>query len=201
MKKFCFDLLRKNKSFRPRERGAGGKKGLKNLQTVKTLAGRTQVPSGGGALGVTGGAQGAGKGRKQPLTVTAQFQHSLHSLMDTLNQANPFFIRILLPRGLLSSQTDVREFLLTLNLNRDNYQAGGSKIFLRECEKLKLDYRLHQQIVASIVAIQRWFRALLERRRFLRLRKAVVTLQSYWRMYLGQKCLAQLRQMQSAAVQ
>lgn len=31
--------------------------------------------------------------RKQPLTVTAQFQQSLQSLMVTLNQANPFFIR------------------------------------------------------------------------------------------------------------
>ncbi|XP_075221620.1 unconventional myosin-IXa-like isoform X2 [Lycorma delicatula] len=231
-------IVMKNKSFRPRERG---KKGLKNLQSVKTLAGRTQSH---GQIG---------KARKQPLTVTAQFQQSLHSLMDTLNQANPFFIRciksngqkipntfddetvqrqlrytgmletvrirqagynvrlsyeefiqlyrILLPRGLLSSQNDVREFLLTLNLNRDNYQVGGSKIFLRECEKLKLDYRLHQQIMASIIAIQRWFRAVLERRRFLRLRQAVITLQSYWRMVLAQRMMAQHRQWHAAAIQ
>lgn len=32
--------------------------------------------------------------------------------------------RILLPKGLLSSQADVRDFLSTLNLNRDNYQLG-----------------------------------------------------------------------------
>lgn len=70
-----FGVGRKNKSFRPRERA---KKGLKNLQSVKTLAGRTAAP--------------AGK-RKQPLTVAAQFQHSLAALMETLNQANPFFIR------------------------------------------------------------------------------------------------------------
>ncbi len=30
---------------------------------------------------------------KQPLSVSQQFQQSLHSLMITLNQANPFFIR------------------------------------------------------------------------------------------------------------
>lgn len=71
---------RKNKSFRPRDKG---KKGLKNLQSVKTLAGRTQSYS--TAL--------CNKARKQPLTVSAQFQLSLHSLMETLNQANPFFIR------------------------------------------------------------------------------------------------------------
>lgn len=124
---------------------------------MKTLAGRTQ-------------SYGPGKARKQPMTVSAQFQQSLHSLMDTLNQANPFFIRciksnankvpnefdeetvqrqlrytgmletvrirqagfnvrltyeefiqlyrMLLPKGLLSSQSDIRDFLLTLNLNR-----------------------------------------------------------------------------------
>lgn len=81
--KFCiyFTIIfrRKNKSFRPKDRA---NKGLKNLQSVKTLAGRIQVQ---GSLST--------KARKQPLTVTAQFQISLNSLMDTLNQANPFFIR------------------------------------------------------------------------------------------------------------
>ncbi|XP_015832931.2 unconventional myosin-IXa isoform X2 [Tribolium castaneum] len=225
--------IAKNKSFRPRERS---KKGLKNLQSVKTLAGRT---------GITATNQGQlGKARKQPMTVTAQFQQSLHSLMDTLNQANPFFIRciksnsnkipnqfddetvqrqlrytgmletvrirqagfnvrltydefiqlyrILLPKGLLSSQNDVRHFLATLNLDRDNYQLGGSKVFLRESEKHKLDCKLHQQIMASIITLQRWFRVCLERRRFLRIKSAVITIQSYCRMFLVQKNIKKL---------
>ncbi|XP_048484766.1 unconventional myosin-IXAa isoform X2 [Plutella xylostella] len=211
-------IVMKNKSFRPRERA---KKGLKNLESVKTLAVRTAAP--------------AGK-RKQPLTVAAQFQHSLALLMDTLNQANPFFIRciksnsekvpnvfdeeivqrqlrytgmletvrirqagynvrltyeefiqhyrILLPKGLLSSQQDVRHFLATLNLDRDNYQIGATKIFMRESEQTKLDYRLHQQIMASIITIQRWFRAALERRRFLALRRASQLLQAHCRQWL-----------------
>lgn len=234
---FC----RKNKSFRPRERG---KKGLKNLQTVKTLAGRT---------GITAANQSQlGKARKQPQTVAAQFQQSLHSLMDTLNQANPFFIRciksngnkvpnqfdedtvqrqlrytgmletvrirqagfnvrltydefiqlyrILLPKGLLSSQNDVRHFLATLNLNRDNYQLGCTKIFLRESEKIKLDCKLHQQIMASIVTIQRWFRVCLERRRFLRLKNAVITIQSGWRMFSAQRTVHNMRNRLAATV-
>ncbi|XP_047532848.1 unconventional myosin-IXAa-like isoform X2 [Vanessa atalanta] len=220
-------IVMKNKSFRPRERA---KKGLKNLQSVKTLAGRTAAP--------------AGK-RKQPLTVAAQFQHSLAALMETLNQANPFFIRciksnsdkvpnvfdeetvqrqlrytgmletvrirqagynvrltyeefiqlyrILLPKGLLSSQTDVRHFLATLNLDRDNYQLGATKIFMRESEQTKLEYRLHQQIMASIITIQRWFRAVLERRRFLALRRASVVIQGYCRQWLVQRQEAALR--------
>ncbi|CAG4965641.1 unnamed protein product [Parnassius apollo] len=212
-------IVLKNKSFRPRERA---KKGLKNLQSVKTLAGRTAAP--------------AGK-RKQPLTVAAQFQHSLAALMETLNQANPFFIRciksngdkianvfdedtvqrqlrytgmletvrirqagynvrltyeefiqlyrILLPKGLLSSQSDVRHFLATLNLDRDNYQLGATKIFMRESEQRKLEYRLHQQIMASIITIQRWHRAVLERRRFLALRRAAIIIQGYCRQWLA----------------
>ncbi|XP_046838438.1 unconventional myosin-IXa-like isoform X3 [Vespa crabro] len=230
--------IAKNKSFRPRERG---KKGLKNLQTVKTLAGRTQ------SYGT-----GPGKARKQPMTVSAQFQQSLHSLMDTLNQANPFFIRciksnankvpnefdeetvqrqlrytgmletvrirqagfnvrltydefiqlyrMLLPKGLLSSQSDVRDFLLTLNLNRDNYQLGTTKVFLRESEKIKLDIELHQQIITSITTIQNWFRACLERRRFLRLKNAAVQIQSFWRMVCAQRFAQALRARTEAAI-
>ncbi|XP_032668509.1 unconventional myosin-IXa-like isoform X3 [Odontomachus brunneus] len=232
------NLIRKNKSFRPRERG---KKGLKNLQTVKTLAGRTQ------SYGT-----GPGKARKQPMTVSAQFQQSLHSLMDTLNQANPFFIRciksnankvpnefdeetvqrqlrytgmletvrirqagfnvrltyeefiqlyrMLLPKGLLSSQSDVRDFLFTLNLNRDNYQLGTTKVFLRESEKIKLDIELHQQIITSITTIQKWFRACLERRKFLRLKNAVVQIQSFWRMVTAQRLAQVIRARTEAAL-
>lgn len=65
-------VRRKNKSFRPRERP---KKGLKNLQTVKTLTAGQNLSN-----------QSTVKTRKQPLTVTAQFQNSLSALMDTLNQ-------------------------------------------------------------------------------------------------------------------
>ena len=172
--------------------------------------------------------------------------------MDTLNQANPFFIRciksnsnkipnefdeetvqrqlrytgmletvrirqagfnvrlnyeefiqlyrMLLPKGLLSSQSDVRDFLLTLNLNRDNYQLGTTKVFLRESEKIKLDIELHQQIITSITTIQKWFRACLERRKFLRIKNAVVQIQSFWRMAAAQKFTNNLRSRVDACV-
>ncbi|KAK6631291.1 hypothetical protein RUM44_005817 [Polyplax serrata] len=230
-------IVMKNKSFRPRERG---KRGLKNLQSLKTLAGRTQST---GTLGK----------RKQPLTVTAQFQMNLHSLMDTLNMANPFFIRciksngqkipnkfdeetvqrqlrytgmletvrirqagynvrltyeefaqlyrILLPNGSASSIASVKHFLTTLNFNRDNYQLGSSKIFLKESEKVKLDYRLHQQIMSAIVTIQRWFRACLDRKKFLKWREAVITIQSFWRSVLAQRLVNNLRMQIQAVIQ
>lgn len=47
--------------------------------------------------------------------------------------------RILLPKGLLSSQKDVIDFLLTMNLNRQNYQTGEfmkKKTCIREFLKI-----------------------------------------------------------------
>ncbi|KAL5277342.1 MYO9B family protein [Megaselia abdita] len=230
--------IAKNKSFRPRERP---KKGLKNLQTVKMMTAGTNL------LNQTGI-----KTRKQPLTVTAQFQVSLNALMDTLNQANPYFIRciksnaqkipnkfdettvlrqlrytgmletvrirragynvrltyeefiqlyrILLPKGLLSSQKDVKDFLLTMNLNRQHYQTGITKIYMRESEKLLLDTKLHRKIIGSIITIQRWFRGILQRNRFLMYKTSAVTLQSYWRMYLTKKKLQVERVSVNAAI-
>lgn len=87
--------------------------------------------------------------------------------------------RILLPNGASSSVANVKHFLTTLNLNKDNYQLGSTKIFLKESEKVKLDYRLHQQIMSAIVTIQRWFRACLDRKKFLKWREAVVTIQVF----------------------
>ncbi|KAI9565582.1 hypothetical protein GHT06_009374 [Daphnia sinensis] len=107
--------------------------------------------------------------------------------------------RILLPRGLLSSQSDVHDFLCRMNLNPEHYQIGHQKIFLRESEKAKLDYRLHQAILASIVTIQRWFRTCLERRNFLSLRRAVVRIQSYVRMINAQRHVMNLRVRHMAA--
>jgi myosin-9 len=108
--------------------------------------------------------------------------------------------RMLLPKGLLSTQSDVRDFLLTLNLNRDNYQLGTTKVFLRESEKIKLDIELHQQIITSITTIQKWFMACLERRKFLRLKNAAVLIQAFWRMVTAQRLARSLRTRIDAAI-
>ncbi|XP_038120961.1 unconventional myosin-IXb isoform X4 [Culex quinquefasciatus] len=219
-------IVRKNKSFRPRERP---KKGLKNLQSVKTLSAGQNLSNN----------QTAIKTRKQPLTVTAQFQISLIALMETLNQANPFFIRciksnpnkipnqfddatvtrqlrytgmletvrirragynvrltyeefiqlyrILLPKGLVSSQKDVRDFMSTMDLDKQHYQLGLTKIYMRESQKMRLDIRLHTKIIDSIITIQRWFRSILQRKKYCQYRSAACTIQSYWRLYVKEK--------------
>ncbi|KAL1435531.1 hypothetical protein MTO96_000195 [Rhipicephalus appendiculatus] len=228
-------IMMKNKNTRSRNRVD---KGLKNLQSVKTVVGKTHPHP-------------QRTGRKPP-TVTAQFQVSLSHLMEALNQANPFFVRciksnagkvpcsfdegvilqqlrytgmletvrirqsgysvrlpfeefiqryrVLLPRGLISSRSDIRDFLLRINLDRNNYQMGKTKVFLRESEKLKLDELLHLQILQRIITVQRYIRAWLQRRHFRMLRAAVIRLQCHARGYLLRRRLAVERAQHEAAI-
>ncbi|KAK2719040.1 unconventional myosin-IXAa-like isoform X2 [Artemia franciscana] len=225
-----------------RSRSSRPVKTVKSLNSVKNLA--MQVCTS------TGHHKGPGS-RKIPGTVCAQFQISLQSLLITLNNANPFFVRciksnsdkaphifdeanvqrqlrytgmletvrirqsgfnvrltyeefihvyrILLPKGLLSSPSDVVEYLESAGLIKDHYQVGANKIFLRESEKAKLEARLHQTILASIITIQRWFRANAERRNYLTLRAAVIKIQSYVRMILAQRLVMNMRMRNMAA--
>lgn len=66
---------------------------------------------------------------------------------------------------------------------------------MRESQKMRLDIKLHTKIIDSIILIQRWFRGILLKRKFLMYRSAAITIQSYWRMYLAQKRLG-LKKMQ-----
>lgn len=96
--------------------------------------------------------------------------------------------RILLPKALLSSQKDVRDFMNHLmDLNKQHYQLGITKIYMRESQKMRLDVKLHTKIIESIVSIQRWFRSILQRQKFLHQRQAAIVIQSNWRMCLAQK--------------
>uniref|UniRef100_A0A182SNC9 Myosin motor domain-containing protein n=1 Tax=Anopheles maculatus TaxID=74869 RepID=A0A182SNC9_9DIPT len=95
--------------------------------------------------------------------------------------------RILLPKGLVSSQKDVRDFMSTMDLNKQHYQLGLTKIYMRESQKMRLDISLHTKIIDSIICIQRWFRAILQRKKYCQYRTAACTIQSYWRDYLREK--------------
>lgn len=51
------------------------------------------------------------------------------------------------------------------------------QVFLREVERQRLQDLLHQEVLRRIVHLQRRFRALLERRNFLRMRQAACHIQ------------------------
>lgn len=81
-----------------------------------------------------------------------------------------------------------------------NLFIGLTKIYMRESQKTKLDMKLHKKIIDSIIMIQRWFRGILQRRKFVLFRSAAVTLQSFWRMCAAQKRFLLLRQERAAVV-
>lgn len=108
--------------------------------------------------------------------------------------------RILLPKGLISSQKDVRDFMDTMDLNKQHYQLGTTKIYMRESQKMSLDYKLHTKIIESIVMIQRWFKTRIQKEKFAMCRSAAIKIQSFWRMHLAQMQLYRLKTQVNAAI-
>ncbi|XP_057579170.1 unconventional myosin-IXa isoform X8 [Hippopotamus amphibius kiboko] len=185
--------------------------------------------------------------KKKPPSISAQFQASLSKLMETLGQAEPYFVKcirsnaeklplrfsdalvlrqlrytgmletvrirqsgysckysfqdfvshfhVLLPRNIIPSKFNIKDFFRKINLNPDNYQVGKSMVFLKERERQHLQDLLHQEVLRRIILLQQWFRVLLCRQHFLHLRQASITIQRFWRNYLNQK------QVRDAAVQ
>lgn len=71
---------------------------------------------------------------------------------------------------------------------------------MRESQKMSLDYKLHTKIIASIIAIQRWFKSKLQREKFVSFRAAAIKIQSFWRMRLAQNKYYQLKVRTNAAI-
>lgn len=86
---------------------------------------------------------------------TVRIRQSGYSVRLTFDEFIQHY-RILLPKGLLSSKMDVKDFLLGMNLQPNMYQIGNTKVFMRESEKLVLDERLHEEILRRIIYLQRW---------------------------------------------
>ncbi|XP_043083433.1 unconventional myosin-IXAb isoform X3 [Puntigrus tetrazona] len=93
--------------------------------------------------------------------------------------------RVLLPAGFHSSQTGIRQFLQSLDLEPHGHQVGRSTVFLRERLRQRLQEQLHQEVLRRIVCLQRSFRTQRERRRFCRQRRAARLVQRWWRACLS----------------
>uniref|UniRef100_A0A8R1DFX9 Uncharacterized protein n=1 Tax=Caenorhabditis japonica TaxID=281687 RepID=A0A8R1DFX9_CAEJA len=87
--------------------------------------------------------------------------------------------RILLRNSRESTVEDVKEFIHSHpSIDNENIQYGTHKIFMRDAEKLILDDHLHRTIMQSIDTLQRWFRTLLARKRYLRMKEGIVKIQA-----------------------
>lgn len=78
--------------------------------------------------------------------------------------------------------------------------AGTTKIYMRESQKMSLDYKLHTKIIESIISIQRWFKTKSQRDKFLSFRTAAIKIQSFWRMRIAQHKVYQLKLRTNAAI-
>jgi len=106
--------------------------------------------------------------------------------------------RILLPKGEYSTRQDVEKFIEDHSLiENENVQYGKNKIFLRDAEKLLLDDHLHRIIMDHIYTLQRWFRAILQRKHYLKLKSGVIKLQA---MIRGMIVRNQIRQRLESAI-
>uniref|UniRef100_A0A8C5QW47 Myosin IXA n=1 Tax=Leptobrachium leishanense TaxID=445787 RepID=A0A8C5QW47_9ANUR len=173
--------------------------------------------------------------KKKPPSISAQFQASLNKLMETLGQAEPYFVKcirsnaekvplrfndtlvlrqlrytgmletvrirqsgysckypfqdfvtqfsVLLPKDVIPVRQSIQEFFWRVGHSPDQYQVGKTTVFLKEQERQCLREKLHQTVLQRIILLQRWMRAMLQRKRFLQLKEAAVTIQRCWRHY------------------
>ncbi|CAD5206531.1 unnamed protein product [Bursaphelenchus okinawaensis] len=106
--------------------------------------------------------------------------------------------RILLQKGRDSQKEDIKEFFLNHSLiEADNIQYGFNKIFMRDAEKLLLDDQLHRVIMGHIEKLQSWFRSVLARRRYLKMKIGMVRMQAWVRGMLARN---QIRNQHMAAL-
>ncbi|XP_065057958.1 unconventional myosin-IXAa-like isoform X2 [Rhopilema esculentum] len=101
--------------------------------------------------------------------------------------------RNLLPKGDLTSNDEVPLCLQSLGLDPNHYQVGKNKVFMRESQYKILREKLQSKLDHAARTIQRWVRAKLDRKRFLQIKKAAITIQAKWRSYVVSKKLLALQ--------
>ncbi|XP_016406290.1 unconventional myosin-IXAa isoform X2 [Sinocyclocheilus rhinocerous] len=112
---------------------------------------------------------------------TVRIRQSGYSIKYTFQDFVRHF-HVLLPEGTnQASQEAIRRYLHQVALTPEGFQMGHTMVFLREAERQRLQDLLHQEVLRRIINLQRRFRALLERRNFLRMRQSACQIQNWWR--------------------
>ncbi|XP_062451937.1 unconventional myosin-IXb isoform X3 [Rhea pennata] len=111
---------------------------------------------------------------------TVRIRRSGYSAKYTFQEFIDQF-QVLLPKNAKASREDIFAYLNKLKLDKNYYQIGKTKVFMKEAERQKLQDTLHKEVIRKIILLQSWLRMVLERRRFLRIRQATIVLQAWWR--------------------
>ncbi|KAK2499287.1 hypothetical protein MC885_018189 [Smutsia gigantea] len=113
---------------------------------------------------------------------TVRIRRSGYSAKYTFQDFTEQF-QVLLPKNAQPCREVISTLLEKMNVDKRSYQIGKTKVFLKETERQALQETLHQEVVRKILLLQSWFRRVLERRHFLQMRQAAVTIQAVWRSY------------------
>ncbi|XP_066491862.1 unconventional myosin-IXb isoform X2 [Tiliqua scincoides] len=97
--------------------------------------------------------------------------------------------QVLLPRNAQASKEEISALLTKLQLDVNSYQIGKTKVFMKEAVRQVLQDTLHKEVIRKIILLQSWLRMVLERRHYLRMRLAAITLQACWRSYHVRRAL------------
>nr|XP_056723553.1 unconventional myosin-IXb [Euleptes europaea] len=91
--------------------------------------------------------------------------------------------QVLLPKNTKATKEEISTLLTKLELDTSSYQIGKTKVFMKEAARQLLQDTLHKEVIRKIVLLQSWLRMGLERRRFLRMRQAAISVQACWRAH------------------
>ncbi|ETV95393.1 hypothetical protein, variant 1 [Aphanomyces invadans] len=85
------------------------------------------------------------------------------------------------------------ELILTHAVERDNWQLGHKKVFMRDSQLRLLDAVVRKVRVEAAVVVQKYVRRFLQRKLFLHIRAAIVKVQSKVRMFVARKKFRRMR--------
>ncbi|XP_012584384.1 PREDICTED: unconventional myosin-IXb [Condylura cristata] len=119
---------------------------------------------------------------------TVRIRRSGYSAKYTFQDFTEQF-QVLLPKNTQPCREVISALLEKMDIDKRSYQIGKTKVFLKETERQALQETLHREVVRKILLLQSWFRMALERRHFLQMRRAAVTIQACWRSYRVRQAL------------
>ncbi|XP_012924120.1 unconventional myosin-IXb isoform X2 [Heterocephalus glaber] len=119
---------------------------------------------------------------------TVRIRRSGYSAKYTFQDFTEQF-QVLLPKDAPPCREVISALLEKMRVHQRSYQIGKTKVFLKETERQALQETLHREVMRKILLLQSWFRMVLERRHFLQMRRAAVTIQACWRSYQVRRAL------------
>ncbi|XP_017953136.1 unconventional myosin-IXb isoform X4 [Xenopus tropicalis] len=123
---------------------------------------------------------------------TVRIRRSGYSAKYTYKEFVDHF-QVLLPKLSPVPKNTIATLLESMCLDPRNYQLGKTKVFMKEPEREMLQDALHQAVIKKIILLQSLFRMVVEKRNFLRMKIAAVTIQACWRSHCVRQDLEQKR--------